>query len=100
LEAEEPMAQIPSEVADEGSPTMAISQDIDDGATETSRENNSKQWSTPHPHLPSSDEERCRKPTKGSEPFEKWERDEMENLLHKLNGHLGIIFTTSISHAN
>lgn len=98
MEADEP--QIPSEVADEGSPTMVISQDIDDGATETSRENNSKQRCSPHPHLPSSDEERYRKPTKGSEPFEKWERDEMENLLHKLNGHLGIIFTTSIFNAN
>lgn len=89
------MAQISSEIADEGSPAVAVSQDINDGATETSRENNSKQQCTPHPHLPSSDGERCRKATKGSEPFEKWERDEMEDLLYELNGHLGIIFTPS-----
>ena len=30
-----------------------------------------------------------RKPTKGSEPFERWEREEMESLLNELNGHLG-----------
>jgi phospholipase D1/2 len=29
-----------------------------------------------------------RRPTKGSEPFEKWERDEMEKLLGQLNGQL------------
>lgn len=32
-----------------------------------------------------------RKPTRasGTEPFEKWERDEMEALLHEIRGHLG-----------
>ena len=28
--------------------------------------------------------------SKGSEPFEKWERDEMEKLLLQLNGRLGM----------
>jgi len=32
----------------------------------------------------------ARKPARGSEPFEKWERDEMEKLLTHLNGHLGM----------
>lgn len=32
-----------------------------------------------------------RRPARGSEPFEKWERDQMEELLGKLNGHLGVI---------
>lgn len=30
-----------------------------------------------------------RQPSKGSEPFEQWERDEMEKLLGQMNGHLG-----------
>lgn len=30
-----------------------------------------------------------RRPAKGTEPFEKWERDEMEKLLGELCGHLG-----------
>ncbi len=34
---------------------------------------------------------RPRRPTKGTEPFEKWERDEMEKLLGELNGHLGAV---------
>ncbi|PFH53919.1 hypothetical protein AMATHDRAFT_72945 [Amanita thiersii Skay4041] len=32
--------------------------------------------------------QKTRKPVKGAEPFEKWERDEMEKLLNELNGHL------------
>ncbi|KAG6850060.1 hypothetical protein H0H93_001610 [Arthromyces matolae] len=38
-------------------------------------------------------ESRHRRPAKGSEPFEKWERDEMERLLGQLNGHL-VVFPT------
>ena len=30
-----------------------------------------------------------RKPTRGQEPFEKGEKEEMENLLGELRGHLG-----------
>lgn len=30
-----------------------------------------------------------RRPARGSEPFEKWERDEMEKLLGEVNGQLG-----------
>ena len=30
-----------------------------------------------------------RRPSRADEPFEKWEREEMEALLHKLRGHLG-----------
>lgn len=32
---------------------------------------------------------KARRPARGAEPFEKWERDEMEKLLNELNGHLG-----------
>ena len=31
-----------------------------------------------------------RRSSKNSEPFEKWERDEMEELLSQLNGQLGM----------
>jgi hypothetical protein len=33
--------------------------------------------------------EKARRHARGDEPFEKWEREEMENLLHELNGQLG-----------
>ncbi|EPQ51020.1 phospholipase D [Gloeophyllum trabeum ATCC 11539] len=36
---------------------------------------------------------RSRKPARGDEPFEKWEREEMEKLLGELNGHL-VIYPT------
>lgn len=32
---------------------------------------------------------KARRSAKGAEPFEKWEKDEMEKLLGELNGHLG-----------
>jgi len=44
---------------------------------------------TNHNNVPQSESRHARKPTKGSEPLEKWERDEMEQLLMQLNGHLG-----------
>lgn len=40
-------------------------------------------------HAPASEFKPTRKPTKGTEPFERWEREEMELLLNDLNGHLG-----------
>ena len=36
-----------------------------------------------------SESRQYRKPAKGNEPFERWEREEMEKLLGELNGHLG-----------
>jgi hypothetical protein len=35
------------------------------------------------------EEQLHRRSSKNSEPFEKWEREEMEELLSQLNGHLG-----------
>jgi phospholipase D1/2 len=32
-----------------------------------------------------------RKPARGLEPFESWEREEMEQLLGELRGHLGTV---------
>ncbi|EIN12579.1 phospholipase D [Punctularia strigosozonata HHB-11173 SS5] len=37
---------------------------------------------------PGETKEKARRHAKGDEPFEKWEREEMENLLHELNGQL------------
>lgn len=38
-----------------------------------------------------------RKPARGQEPFEKWEREEMEHLLGELRGHLGMQNVFSMS---
>lgn len=46
--------------------------------------------STPNGSTKNSEKEpKARRPAKGAEPFEKWERDEMEKLLGELCGHLG-----------
>ncbi|KAJ7459722.1 phospholipase D [Mycena latifolia] len=42
--------------------------------------------SPPDPNINASEKRKAR--SSGTEPFEKWERDEMEKLLGKLNGHL------------
>lgn len=36
-----------------------------------------------------------RKAARGNEPFEKWEREEMEKLLGELRGHLGMLSESS-----
>jgi len=85
---------IPSESGDEGTHVSQPS-DTTDMASEMSREG---EGTPPTPLNNSScapiqnDEEpvKPRRPAKGSEPFEKWERDEMEKLLGQLNGHLGM----------
>ena len=41
---------------------------------------------------------KARQPSKASEPFEQWERDEMERLLTQLNGHLGEFDNHVVSH--
>jgi phospholipase D1/2 len=52
----------------------------------TSVNNSSFATTTQHDEDPA----KPRRPAKGSEPFEKWERDEMEKLLGQLNGQLGL----------
>jgi phospholipase D1/2 len=85
---------MPSESEGETSPAIRknVPLDVSDAASETSRENKSEQPHASHGHLSggNSEPERSRKPARGSEPFEKWERDEMENILRELNGHLGM----------
>lgn len=63
--------------------------EVNDGSSEVSKENGSEQQHLPRDHSPNTAGERTRKPAKGSEPFEKREKDEMERLLKQLNGHLG-----------
>ncbi|KAJ3563394.1 hypothetical protein NP233_g8968 [Leucocoprinus birnbaumii] len=83
-ETGEPTGRVPSESEDEGSPGLIVSPDMNDAASETTRENSSEQHHTPHSHLPSgSDGERPRKPARRSEPFEKWRtpRARLHNIL-------------------
>jgi phospholipase D1/2 len=59
----------------------------------TRRSKESKRSEDVHTSTGSSEKEPTLKPkrsTKGVEPFEKWERDEMEKLLKQLRGHLGL----------
>ena len=92
---DQPVARIPSESGDEGTHTSQAS-DTTDIESEMSREGegapptplNSSSFAT----TTQNDEDlpKPRRPAKGSEPFEKWERDEMEKLLGQLNGQLGM----------
>lgn len=43
---------------------------------------------------------RSRRPTHPDEPLEQWERDEMEELLLNVRGHLGMRFPTIKSQLN
>lgn len=50
---------------------------------------NSKQANTPPIAGQTHDDPKIRQPAKADEPFTKWEREEMEELLGELRGHLG-----------
>ncbi|KAJ7758541.1 phospholipase D [Mycena maculata] len=99
----EAVARVPSETGDEG----AISPDAHGPAGPAAHVVNHPGKSTPHsdektdeadkeggesPPDPglnaSASEKRKSGRSTGTEPFEKWERDEMEKLLGQLNGHL------------
>ncbi|KAF6757522.1 hypothetical protein DFP72DRAFT_758222, partial [Ephemerocybe angulata] len=74
------------------SPESNLGHEFQDGtSTEFSRD--SHEPSVDANHGPSFDARQSRKPTKGTEPFERWEREEMERLLNDLNGHL-VIYPT------
>ncbi|KAG6903141.1 hypothetical protein C0995_004688 [Termitomyces sp. Mi166 len=82
----EPVGRVPSETGDESAPTVHTETASDEGLRR-SRENPSASTSnsvTSH----SEKDLRPRRSTRGSEPFEKWEREEMEKLLDQTNGHL------------
>ena len=97
-----PVGRAPSETADEGAPNKEG--DIADPTVDESGvadDATTAGMSSPHvstfgdgsgngaPSKEGKEGGRPRRPTRGAEPFEKWERDEMERLLGELNGHLG-----------
>jgi hypothetical protein len=93
----EPVAHVPSETADadaaghdtvtEREEAQEETQAGDKGAVDRDRRNESpSEAGTAHD---GADTETKRIPTRGDEPFEKWEREEMEKLLGQVRGHLG-----------
>ncbi|KAJ6619535.1 hypothetical protein B0H10DRAFT_2026156 [Mycena sp. CBHHK59/15] len=96
----EAVARVPSETGDEGaipSDSTAPGNPVNppgpkpiphtDGQLE--EDNKDADESPPDPGLnASASEKRKGARSTGTEPFEKWERDEMEKLLGQLNGHL------------
>lgn len=97
----EPVARVPSEAGDQD----ALGQDPGPTNKTKEEEKQGSKKNTGHVHATGdhteasvppaqhdkADEER-RKPARADEPFEKWERDEMEKMLDSLNGHLGGYF--------
>ncbi|KAG7088566.1 hypothetical protein E1B28_012546 [Marasmius oreades] len=80
----EAVARVPSETGDEGAPG-------EDDKVESGERGGDLEGERKGEEGPPSEKEKetkARRPSKGIEPFEKWERDEMEKLLQDLNGHL------------
>ncbi|KAF7346165.1 Phospholipase [Mycena sanguinolenta] len=98
----EAVARVPSETGDEGAippdstaPPNPAGQagpkpttHTDDKVEDESGPNKEAGESHPDPSQPTASEKRKAARNTGPEPFEKWERDEMEKLLGQLNGHL------------
>ncbi|KAF9077535.1 hypothetical protein BDP27DRAFT_1311216 [Rhodocollybia butyracea] len=83
----EAVGRVPSETGDEDVPLEGKSAQADEQDDNNSRPSEE----TEEMHLGASASEKdpkTRKPARGIEGFEKWERDEMEALLGELNGHL------------
>jgi len=76
-------SQTNEELGDEGQPATDASDVGKEHADESPPE------SVPNRSSATTGESKPRRHAKGTEPFEKWERNEMENLLGELNGHLG-----------
>ncbi|KAG6868613.1 hypothetical protein C0993_000416 [Termitomyces sp. T159_Od127] len=75
----EPVGRVPSETGDEGAPTETGS---DEGIHQSREGLEHRSVSTSNSLAGHSEKDfRPRRPTRGSEPFEKWEREEMEKLL-------------------
>lgn len=81
---------MPSETANENVPYQKG--DVADAAEEsreTFRTNDGSDVSPSRGSNPLDKETRSQKPVHGPEPFSKQERDEMEELLKEVRGHLG-----------
>ncbi|KZT27381.1 phospholipase D [Neolentinus lepideus HHB14362 ss-1] len=97
-----PVARVPSEggdadalADDQGGPPTETTNDVvgdsasaSEGSASRVADGSENQASASTPT-----NQQTRKPAKGAEPFEKWEREEMEKLLSELNGHL-VIYPT------
>ncbi|TDL17878.1 phospholipase D, partial [Rickenella mellea] len=99
----DPIARVPSEAGDDQalSEKPGTSNQADEVAKNES-ENEKPKQSTPNGQdgqTPSSngqsqeEEQRNRQRTRPDEPFEQWERDEMEQLLKEVRGHL-VLYST------
>lgn len=93
---------MPSETGDEGAlpehpgASSAAEADVQEGVSkvkdsvaENGNGQNDQEQPTPPNAQHAHEEPRVRQPAKADEPFEKWEREEMEKLLQELRGHLG-----------
>ncbi|KAH8114370.1 phospholipase D [Phellopilus nigrolimitatus] len=97
----EPVGRVPSETGDEGAlgheknASLRAEESVNQGSV---KEKNSLRESggtetqqvdqSQPPSAQNTQEDIRRTPTRADEPFEKWERDEMERLLGELRGHL------------
>jgi phospholipase D1/2 len=94
----EPLARVPSENADDNGPDEQTAPKPDSAdksgelAQEASDHRPDGQASSAGSGTPNKDSGE-RKPARGLEPFEAWEREEMERLLGELCGHL-VIYPT------
>lgn len=117
----DPVARVPSETADEGAlgpkthdiaePDGAekAAKSVHDSDAKEAKDKGAKESAGDHAtdsqtRLPPNGGDRAtperdpkgsqRRAARGAEPFEKWEREEMEALLGELCGHLGMIDTS------
>jgi phospholipase D1/2 len=91
----EPVARVPSEHANDDSlgpqaTNDAAGKESGEHGRERSDHRIDGQASFNGPGTPNKDAGE-RKPARGLEPFEMWEKEEMEQLLGELCGHLGMI---------
>ncbi|KAG5646538.1 hypothetical protein DXG03_003305 [Asterophora parasitica] len=87
----EAVARVPSEIGDDTAHTEEKEESREAGSDEYTRPSkDSTEDATSNTHFSTEKEPKARKHAKGTEPFEKWERDEMEKLLGQVNGHLGM----------
>lgn len=91
-----PLARIPSEARDEDAPgqksVIEADQKANPPSTGDEPAGKGPNASTDAGVGSGEGDTKARKPARADEPFERWERDEMEKLLGELCGHLGELF--------
>ena len=86
----DPVASVPSEAGDSLAPghdTVAETEEPHEDVEKGDRSAVGRDAPRSEP----SENPQARRPARGDEPFEKWEREEMEKLLEELCGHLGAL---------